>query len=205
MDITTIVFFIAVLVFSVVLHEVSHGWVANSLGDSTAKNAGRLTLNPLPHIDPIGSVLVPFFLILTTGVGFGWAKPVPVNPYNLRDKKYGSAKVSFAGPGANLGIALVFGLFLRFLSSPIAAISPDLIPLFVGIVQLNLILAIFNLLPIPPLDGSHILFDFLPRSFYGIRDFLTRYGIFILLFFVFFLFRFLVPVIDWVFRIIVGF
>jgi len=205
MDITTIVFFVSVLVFSVVLHEVSHGWVANSLGDPTAKNAGRLTLNPLPHIDPIGSVLVPFFLILTTGVGFGWAKPVPVNPNNLRDQKYGSAKVSFAGPAANLGIALVFGLALRFFSIPIASVLPELIPLFVGIVQLNLVLAIFNLLPVPPLDGSHILFDFLPRSFDGVRSFLSRYGIFILLFFVFFLFQFLVPVIEWVFRFIVGF
>jgi Zn-dependent protease len=205
MDITTTVFFIAVLVFSVVLHEISHGWVANSLGDHTAKNAGRLTLNPLPHIDPIGSILVPFFLILTTGVGFGWAKPVPVNPYNLRDQKYGSAKVSFAGPAANLGIAIVFGLFLRFFSVFIAGVSPNLIPLFVGIVQLNLVLAIFNLMPIPPLDGSHILFDFLPRSFDKVKQFLSQYGIFILLFFVFFLFRFWVPIIEWAFRLIVGF
>ena len=205
MDITQVMFYIIVLVFSVVLHEVSHGWVANSLGDHTAKNAGRLTLNPIPHIDPIGSILVPGLLLITTGMGFGWAKPVPVNPNNFRDQKYGSAKVSFAGPAANLAIALVFGLLLRFFIDPIAGVLPELIPLFVGIVQLNLVLAIFNLLPIPPLDGSHILFDFLPRSLYKVRDFLTRYGIFILLFFVFFVFQYLVPAIESIFRFITGF
>jgi len=197
------VFLVAILIFSVVLHEVSHGWVAFSLGDPTAKNAGRLTLNPIPHIDPIGSILVPFFLILTTGTGFGWAKPVPVNHFNLRDKKYGAAKVSFAGPGANLAVAIVFGLFLRFL--PIAEISPNLISIFVSIVYLNLILAVFNLLPIPPLDGSHILFTFLPPALDHIRIFLSQYGIFILLFVVFFFFRALLPIINFLFQLIVGF
>jgi len=203
MDLTTIIFFLAILVFSVVLHEVAHGWVAYSLGDHTAKNAGRLTLNPLPHIDPIGSILVPGLLILTTGMAFGWAKPVPVNTYNLRDQKYGSSKVSLAGPGANLAIALVFGMFLRFL--PIAEFNPALVPLFIMIVQLNIILAVFNLVPIPPLDGSHILFDFLPRSMDHIKRFLTQYGFFILIFFIFFAFRLLLPIIDFLFRLIVGF
>lgn len=198
-----IIFFLAILIFSVILHEISHGYVALSLGDHTAKNAGRLTLNPLPHIDPIGSILVPGFLLLTTGMAFGWAKPVPVNTYNLRDQKYGSAKVSFAGPAANLGIAIVFGLILRFV--PIADFNPSLIPFFVAIVQLNLILAIFNLLPIPPLDGSHILFDFLPASMNHVKRFLTQYGFFILLFVIFFLFRLLFPVIDYLFRLITGF
>jgi len=206
MDLISILFFIVILLFSVILHEVAHGYVALSLGDPTAKNAGRLTLNPLPHIDLIGSLLVPFVLILFHSPFLvGWAKPVPVNPYNLRDQKYGSAKVSFAGPGANLAIALVFGLLLRFLSVPIADFLPSLIPLFVGIVQVNLILAIFNLVPIPPLDGSHILFDFLPRSLSIVRDFLGRYGLFVLLFFMIFLFQFLAAPIDWLFRLIVGF
>ena len=206
MDIVSALFFLAILLLSVMLHEIAHGYAALSLGDPTAKNAGRLTLNPIPHIDPIGSFAVPFLLILFgSPILFGWAKPVPVNPYNLRDKKYGSAKVSFAGPGANLAIALFFGFLLRFLSGPIAEILPGVIPLFVGIIYLNLVLAIFNLLPIPPLDGSHILFDFLPPSLARVREFLLRYGLFILLFFIFFLFRYLFPFIDWLFRLIAGF
>lgn len=206
MGILDIVFFIVILLFSVILHEIAHGYVALSLGDSTAKNAGRLTLNPIPHIDPMGSLLVPFLLtVFQSPFLFGWAKPVPVNPFNLRDQKYGSAKVSIAGPLANLGIAIVFGLLLRFLGGPIAESFPSLLPLFFGIVQLNLILAVFNLMPIPPLDGSHILFDFLPKSLYGVQKFLTQYGIFVLFFFVFFLFRFLEKPLEWLFRFIVGF
>ena len=206
MDVIGIVFFIVILLFSVMLHEMAHGYVALSLGDPTAKNAGRLTLNPIPHIDPIGSLLMPFLLILFhSPFLFGWAKPVPINSFNLRDQKYGSAKVSFAGPAANFGIAIVFGLLLRFFSAPLAAVSPDLIWFFRSIVELNLILGIFNLVPIPPLDGSHILFDFLPRSFSRVKQFLTQYGIFVLLFFMFFLFQFLAFPIEWLFRLIVGF
>ena len=114
------IFLIVVLIFSIVIHEVSHGAMANHLGDPTAKYAGRLTLNPIKHLDPIGSVILPIFLVIMAqmtggGIIFGWAKPVPVNPYNFRDQKYGSLKVSLAGPGANLAIALFFGLLLRFL------------------------------------------------------------------------------------------
>ena len=206
MDIVSIIFFIVILLFSVILHEIAHGYVALSLGDPTAKNAGRLTLNPIPHIDLMGSLLVPFLLaVFQSPFLFGWAKPVPVNHYNLRGQKYGSAKVSFAGPAANLAIALFFGLALRFFGGPIAEVLPALIPFFAGIVQLNITLAIFNLMPIPPLDGSHVLFDFLPRSFDAARDFLARYGVFFLFFFVFFLFRFLSAPIEWLFRLIVGF
>ncbi len=206
MDIISIVFFIVILLFSVILHEMAHGYVALSLGDPTAKNAGRLTLNPIPHIDPVGSLLMPFLLILfQSPFLFGWAKPVPVNPYNFRDQKFGSAKVSFAGPAANFGIAIVFGLLLRFFSAPLLAVSPDLIWFFRSIVELNLILGIFNLVPIPPLDGSHILFDFLPQSFSRVKQFLAQYGIFFLLFFMFFLFQFLVLPLEWLFRLLVGF
>jgi Zn-dependent protease len=206
MDISVMVFFLVILVLSVILHEVAHGYVALAQGDTTARDAGRLTLNPIPHIDPIGSVAVPLLLVVfQSPILFGWAKPVPVNPYNLRDKKYGSAKVSFAGPGANLAIALFFGLLLRFASMPIADVLPGLIPLFIGIVQVNLFLAIFNLVPIPPLDGSHILFDFLPRSLISVRRFLEQYGVFVLIFFIFFLFRFLEIPFEFLFRLIVGF
>ncbi|MCH8244556.1 site-2 protease family protein [Patescibacteria group bacterium] len=200
------IFLIAILIMSVVLHEVSHGVVANALGDPTATNAGRLTLNPIPHLDPIGSILLPGFLILMSQLGgggiiFGWAKPVPVNPMNLRGK-YDSALVSLAGPGSNLAIALTFGLALRFL--PLAELNPALILIFSYIVFLNILLGVFNLLPIPPLDGSHILFTFLPRSFDALRVFLSRFGIFVLLFVIFFFFGFVSLIVNFIFTLIVG-
>ncbi|MCH7828344.1 site-2 protease family protein [Patescibacteria group bacterium] len=200
------IFLIAILIFSVVIHEVSHGVVANALGDPTAKNAGRLTLNPIPHLDPIGSILLPGFLILMSQLGgggiiFGWAKPVPVNPMNLKGK-YGSALVSIAGPGSNLAIALIFGLALRFL--PLVELNPALVLIFSYIVFLNILLAIFNLLPIPPLDGSHVLFTFLPRSFDALRIFLSRFGLFVLLFVIFFFFGFVSYVVNLIFSLIVG-
>jgi len=202
-----ILLLIVILIFSIVLHEVSHGVVANSLGDPTAKQAGRLTLNPIPHIDPIGSVLLPLVLIVINsatggGIIFGWAKPVPVNHWNLRNQKWGPALVSLAGPGSNLAIALTFGLALRFL--PVTTISPELASIFVSIVLLNILLAVFNLLPIPPLDGSHILFTFLPRSMDHIRVFLTQYGFFFLLFIIFFFFGFISGIVRLLFHLIVG-
>ena len=113
------IFLIIILIFSVIIHEIAHGSVAYYLGDPTAKYAGRLTLNPLKHLDPVGSVIVPVFLAIMaqvtgSGIIFGWAKPVPVNPYNFRDQKYGSLKVALAGPSSNLLVALIFGLTLRF-------------------------------------------------------------------------------------------
>lgn len=200
------IFLIAILIMSVVLHEVSHGVVANALGDPTAKNAGRLTLNPIPHLDPIGSILLPGALILmsmVTGGGFifGWAKPVPVNPMNLRGK-YDSAMVSLAGPGSNLAIAILFGLALRFL--PLADFNPALIVIFGYIIYLNLLLAVFNLLPIPPLDGSHILFTFLPRSMEHIKFMLSKYGMFILLFVIFFFFGIIRVIVGSLYSLIVG-
>jgi len=196
-------FLIAILIFSVVIHEVSHGAAANYLGDPTAKYAGRLTLNPIKHLDPIGSVLVPLFLVLMRSPFLiGWAKPVPVNPYNFSDQKYGSAKVALAGPGSNLAVALFFGLTLRFL--PVITATPGLEFILSYIVLINILLAIFNLLPIPPLDGSHILFTFLPPGFEKLRIFLGQFGIFILLFFIFFLFRYLFLVINLLFYLIVG-
>ena len=165
-----IIFSIIILIFSIVIHEFSHGAVANYLGDPTAKHAGRLTLNPIKHLDPIGSVIIPIILVLTTGKGFGFAKPVPINPYNFRDKKYGSLKVALAGPGANLTIALIFGLLLRFLLH-FDFLSNNIFPPFYFIVSINILLAIFNLIPIPPLDGSHILFTFLPSSMEKLKIF----------------------------------
>lgn len=197
-------FLIIILLFSIVIHEVAHGAVADYLGDPTAKNAGRLTLNPLKHLDPIGSIIVPIFLILTAGIAIGWAKPVPVNPYNFRDQKYGQAKIALAGPGANILIAIIFGFLIRIIPIGVSPFFQNLIPFLGYIVWINLLLAIFNLLPIPPLDGSHILFTFLPYSMEKTKMFLQQYGIFILLFIIFFCFRLILPIINWFFKLIVG-
>lgn len=178
------VFYLIILLFSVVLHEVSHGSVANLLGDPTAKYAGRLSLNPIKHLDPIGSVILPILLLIFTqgrGPIFGWAKPVPVNPFNFKNLRWDNAKVALAGPAANIFLALTFGLMLRFVPLP-----QPLFLLFSIIVILNLLLALFNLLPIPPLDGSHLLFSLLPERWANFKLFLQQYGLFLLILFIFF-------------------
>lgn len=176
----TFLFSLAVFVVSVVVHEVSHGYVAYILGDPTAKLAGRLTLNPIKHIDPIGSVIVPIALaLLPGGVVFGWAKPVPYNPYNLKAGKYGPAYVAASGPAANLFLALFFGLLLRS-GIVVAWLGTSVTPLLSTIVLINLMLAVFNLIPVPPLDGSTIFLSFLPyRS--RISEFFARYQIVIII------------------------
>ncbi len=196
------IFVIVILIFSVVIHEVAHGAAAYHLGDPTAKYAGRLSLNPIKHLDPVGSILVPLLLILLpTRIVFGWAKPVPINPYNFKDQKYGEAKVAFAGAGINLLIALIFGLSLRFFSGFFIN-YPSLIFIFSIITFINLILAIFNLLPIPPLDGSHLLFAFVSNK---TKMFLQQNGMIIFLFFLFFLLGELFVLIRIIFEAIVGF
>lgn len=180
------IFSLIVLLFSVIIHELAHGYVAYSLGDPTAKYEGRLTLNPLKHLDPFGSVLLPLLLLLATGGQgpiFGWAKPVPINPYNFKDQKWGTLKVSIAGPATNFGIAIIFGLFIRYFNFP--QIAP-LIELLGIVVFYNFLWGIFNLVPIPPLDGSWILFRFMPQSWIKVKSFLQQYGLFILIFFIFF-------------------
>ncbi len=152
-------FLYIVIVLSAVFHEYSHAWMANYLGDSTAKNAGRLTLNPLKHIDPVGTVIIPIFMLFFAGGFIGWAKPVPYNPYNLKDSKFGSTKVAIAGPASNFLIAIIFGMFIRF--SSLGGFAYEMISL---IVIVNIFLGLFNLIPIPPLDGSKILMDFFPNS-----------------------------------------
>lgn len=203
MDIGLLIFQLLVLLFSVMVHEIAHGAMANSLGDPTAKNEGRLTLNPLAHLDIWGSVIIPLMLFIGTAGSFvfGYAKPVPFNPYNLRSQKYGSAMVGAAGPAANLAIALVFGLILRFGGN---LLNPQLGKLFAMIVLLNLVLMVFNLVPIPPLDGSKILFTFLPDSLQNFKDSLEHIGPFVLLFFIFFAFGLILPIVYWLFGIIVG-
>ena len=214
-EIVLIGFYFLTLLYSVIIHEVSHGVVALWLGDITAKYAGRITLNPISHIDPIGSILIPILLI-PTGFAFGYAKPVPYNPNNLRDQKWGPLQVALAGPATNFICAFVAAL----LSTLVPLASPDKLEIYrsfsrvigggggffdrfgdlalvmVGslpsiffglllfVVFWNVVLGCFNLLPIPPLDGSKILFTFFPVSEQTQRQ-LEQYGFFVLLFIIF--------------------
>ncbi len=198
-----LIFSIAVLIMSVVVHEVSHGFVANMLGDPTARILGRLTLNPIKHLDPVGSFFVPVLLALANAPVFGWAKPVPYNPYNLKGK-FGDAKVAAAGPLSNLLLAVVFGLVLRYAVS--FGISPDAPAMRIldVIVVINILLAVFNLIPIPPLDGSKVLFSFLPYQLRGLQEFLERYWLIFIAFILFFLWNILAPVVALLYHLIVG-
>jgi len=194
-------FTIVILITSVVIHEVSHGYAAYLMGDPTAKNAGRLTLNPLAHLDFMGSLIVPLLAYFSAGFMFGWAKPVPYNPYNLKNQKYGDAIVAVAGPASNFLVAIIFGLLIRF---DVFVNIANLTGAIQMIVLINLVLALFNLIPIPPLDGSKILFSFLPYKYIEIRQNLERYSLLLLMFVVFFLWKLLFPLIAFLFTAITG-
>lgn len=199
-----IFFHIILLVMSVVVHEVSHGYAAYMLGDPTAKSQGRLTLNPIKHLDLWGSIIIPVFLVITgSKFLFGWAKPVPYNPYNLRNQRWGEAIVAGAGPASNIVIALFFGLLIRFAGGS-GLLSPAFISISATLVIINLMLAVFNLVPIPPLDGSKILFSILPYHLQRFRTAFESYGFVIVLFFIFFLAGFLSPVVGFFFSLITG-
>ena len=204
MDATNTIFFIAILIMSVVIHEVSHGFVALHFGDKTALYAGRLTLNPLKHLDLFGSVIIPLFLVLThASFLFGWAKPVPYNPNNLTNRKWGTVAVASAGILANIFVALFFGLILRFLFASDGMVS-SFLSIITSIVLINLGLAIFNLIPIPPLDGSKILFSLLPRSAYSLISFLEQYSLILILVFIVFFSDSLYPILINLFHLITG-
>lgn len=150
-----------ILILSVIAHEVAHGYAANSLGDPTARLAGRLTLNPLPHIDLMGSIILPVLLVSThSPILFGWAKPVPYNPYNLRNQRWGEALVAVAGSATNILLAIIFGLIVRFGSN--IGLSEPALMLAATISFVNLFLGLFNLIPFPPLDGFTALRTALP-------------------------------------------
>ncbi len=197
------IFSVAVLIMSVVVHEVSHGYVANLQGDPTARMAGRLTLNPVKHLDPVGSFVVPVFTFLLGGFIFGWAKPVPYNPYNLKNHRWGPAMVAAAGPASNLIVAIVFGLLIRF-SGVLSIINPEFIKIASMVVIINIVLAVFNMIPIPPLDGSKVLFSILPYHMRYVQDFLEKYWYVLLFILFFFLWKLIMPIIFILFNLIVG-
>lgn len=159
MQIMDTIFLVAIIMFSAIIHEVMHGVAADKLGDPTARYAGRLTLNPIPHLDMFGSIILPLVLALShSPFFFGWAKPVPYNPYNLRPGRFSEAIVAGAGPASNLVIALIGGLIIR---SGLLSSGNDIVFL---IVVVNVMLCVFNLIPVPPLDGSKVLAAILPHS-----------------------------------------
>ncbi len=200
MDILQLVFYFLVIVPSSIIHEYAHGLMAEHLGDSTARYAGRLTIDPRAHIDLWGTILLPVLLYLSTGFMFAYAKPVPYNPYNLKNQKWGPALVALAGPLSNFLLAFAFAVMFRLLPA-VSALRP-----FVGVVvYANVLLMVFNLVPIPPLDGSKVLFAFLPYRLNHVIAFLEQYGFVLLLFFMVFLFNLIHPVIDLVIRLLLGF
>lgn len=209
-DLLLPIFTIVVLIFSIILHEVAHGYAAFALGDRTAKDAGRLTMNPLPHIDPIGSVLIPATLVLTqAGFMFGWAKPVPYNPYNLKNQRWGEAIVAVAGIATNLLIAFIFAIVARVAFG----LGHDMFAeLAASIVLVNLFLGIFNLIPIPPLDGFGVIRGIVPLSWgmklREIEEMVQRGGIFslilILILFTQFLSKPFYDFVTWIFLMLLG-
>lgn len=189
MDIPSIIISLFVILFAITIHEASHGWAAYKLGDPTAHAQGRITLNPIAHIDPIGTILLPVLLVIMGSPPFGWAKPVPVNPYNLRNPKRDNMLISAAGPLSNLTVAFIAFLLFKILTSlnPAflarnAGLATPLLQILYSTILLNVILAVFNMIPIPPLDGSGILMGVLSNEAAQKYDQIRPYGFFILLF-----------------------
>jgi Zn-dependent protease len=192
--------FIVILIGSVILHEVAHGWTAYKLGDPTAKLQGRITLNPMAHIDWVGSVILPALLVFSGApFVFGWAKPVPFNPYNLKNPKWGGALVAAMGPITNILIAIIAALLFNVVGGSSAILDYIL----QGSIITNIVLAVFNLVPIPPLDGHHILFALLPDSLSGFKQSLQRAAWPLVIIFVIFGWRYISPVIMSIYNLLV--
>lgn len=187
MDIFTLLIGFPILIYSIILHEIAHGFVADRLGDPTARLSKRLTLNPLPHIDPIMSLLIPLIMLISTGgqFAFGAAKPVPVDPYNLREGRKDMAIIAVSGPLTNIIIGVLLAIIFNLL--PLLGVTNFLIlQIIVQTIYLNFFLAALNLIPIPPLDGSRILAAILPKDLARVVDSIEPFGLFILLFLLFF-------------------
>ena len=199
-------FFLIILIFSVIIHEIAHGYVAEMWGDPTARLAGRLTLNPISHIDPLGSVILPAMMYFGSGGSFmfGWAKPVPYNPYNLKNLKWGTVAVGLAGVLSNLFMAVVFGLVIRFADVFGIVQGSPFYAILLNIILVNILLAVFNMIPFPPLDGARVLFAFLPYRFQYIHDYLEKNWLLFIIFILFFAQYIISPVVSTLFRIIVG-
>lgn len=181
-----IIIYIVVIIFSVVIHEVSHGKVADELGDPTARLSGRLTLNPVPHLDLFGSIILPLFLIFSgTGFFIAWAKPVPIDTYNLKNPRKDSALISIAGPSANLILAIISSILLYLLKYFDLSFLFIIGPILVSIIRVNVVLGVFNLLPIPPLDGFKIVGGILSEEKSHEWYSLERYGFIFLLLLIF--------------------
>ncbi|MFA6601367.1 MAG: site-2 protease family protein [Candidatus Paceibacterota bacterium] len=193
---------IIILIFSVIIHEVAHGFMAEYLGDPTARLQGRLTLNPLKHLDPVGSIIVPLITSLA-GFTFGWAKPVEFNPYNLKNRRQGEFLIALAGPLSNLLLALIFGIVIRVAIGS-SQISMPFVEMASYIVLINIILAVFNLIPLPPLDGSKLLFAWLPEQYGRARLIMETYAPLFILVVVFFLWQVISPVIPYIYSLITG-
>ena len=199
------IFYIVVLIMSVVVHEVAHGFAAESQGDPTARYAGRLTMNPLRHLDMVGSVILPLLLVLFhAGFMIGWAKPVPYNERNLRNKRWGTAIVASAGILVNLSLSILFGVLIRIAPLVLGGSAQAFIDIASVIVIVNLVLALFNLIPIPPLDGSKILFSLFPRSTMKFQAMVEYLSLPLLILFLFYLWPLLFPVVGKLFTLITG-
>jgi Zn-dependent protease len=196
MSITTL----AILIVSIVAHEVAHGVAALWQGDPTAKHAGRLTLNPISHIDMVGSIIVPALCVISqAGFVFGWAKPVPINPYNFRNQRWGEAMVAAAGPLTNMAIVAVFTVLIK-----VSDLGMGFYELAVTAIVINTVLAVFNLIPVPPLDGSKILFAVLPQKYYRFKTWVEEKGFIISLIIALFAWRFIVPAVFWFIDMLIG-
>jgi Zn-dependent protease len=182
-----IILIIFILLYSIILHEISHGYVAYKLGDPTAKYEGRLTLNPLSHIDPLGTIILPALTFLVSHFIFGWAKPVPYNPYNLKNPERDSILIALAGPLTNILLALFFVFLIKM------NIFSNFQEVFLYGLRINLVLAFFNLLPIPPLDGSKV---FLAKIPFEVYHYLEIYGFLFVLIFIYFFFTYFSNFID---------
>jgi Zn-dependent protease len=187
-----------ILIFSVVIHEVAHGYAAKWEGDETASRLGRLSGNPLKHIDPFGSIILPALTYLLGGFVIGWAKPVPIDPRNFKDQRWGEGLVAAAGPATNILLAIIFSIIIRFVN-----LGDGAMMVAQYVVLINIVLALFNLIPVPPLDGSRILSSIFP-SIRGFFYRIERYGVFLPIIFALIIWQFFFPLIATLFHLLTG-